>query len=125
MNKTEPAHPFADLLGMQVDAKDDGQCTCSISFSESLLNPNNVVHGGVIYSLADNSMGGALTSILLEEERCATIEIKVTYLRPAGHSDLIGHSQVIKRGKRVAILESEIHSGGKLIAKASGSFAIF
>ena len=125
MNKTEPVHPFADLLGMQVDSKEDGQCTCSISFSESLLNPNNVVHGGVIYSLADNSMGGALTSILPEEERCATIEIKVTYLRPAGHSDLIGHSQVIKRGKRVAILESEIRSGEKLIAKATGSFVIF
>ena len=125
MNKTEPVHPFADLLGMQVDSKEDGQCTCSISFSERLLNPNNVVHGGVIYSLADNSMGGALTSILPEEERCATIEIKVTYLRPAGHSDLIGHSQVIKRGKRVAILESEIRSGEKLIAKATGSFAIF
>jgi len=125
MNKTEPVHPFADLLGMQVDSKEDGQCTCSISFSERLLNPNDVVHGGVIYSLADNSMGGALTSILPEEERCATIEIKVTYLRPAGHSDLIGHSQVIKRGKRVAILESEIRSGEKLIAKATGSFAIF
>ena len=125
MNKTEPVHPFADLLGMQVDSKEDGQCTCSISFSERLLNPNDVVHGGVIYSLADNSMGGALTSILPEEERCATIEIKVTYLRPAGHSDLIGHSQVIKRGKRVAILESEIRSGEKLVAKATGSFAIF
>ena len=70
-------------------------------------------------------MGGALTSILPEEERCATIEIKVTYLRPAGHSDLIGHSQVIKCGKRVAILESEIRSGEKLVAKATGSFAIF
>ena len=125
MNKNEPAHPFSDLLGMQVDSKEDGQCMCSISFSESLLNPNNVVHGGVIYSLADNSMGGALTSILPEEERCATIEIKVTYLRPAGNSNLIGHSQVIKRGKRVAILESEIRSGEKLVAKATGSFAIF
>ena len=125
MNNTELPHPFADLIGMQVDSKDDGKCTCSISFKESLLNPNDVVHGGVIYSLADNSMGGALTSVLAEEERCATIEIKITYLRPAGHSDLICHSQVIKRGKRIAILESDIHSDGKLIAKASGSFAVF
>ena len=80
MNKSEPAHSFSGLLGVQVVSK---------------------------------------------QERWATIEIKVTYLRPAGHSDLIGHSQVIKRGKRVAILESEIRSGEKLIAKATGSFAIF
>lgn len=125
MNSVEPFHPFADLVGICTDSKAEGQCSCSITFHENLLNPNNVVHGGVIYSLADNSMGGALTSVLAGDERCATIEIKVMYLRPAGHADLVCHSTVLKRGKRVAMLESEIYSSGELVAKASGSFAVF
>lgn len=122
---TERPHPFADLLGVNIDSKQDGKCQCSVKFNEKLLNPNNVVHGGVIYSLADTGMGGALQSVLEEEELCATIELKITYLYPAGHDDIFCSSIVLKKGKRIAMLESEIFSGCRMIAKATGSFAVF
>lgn len=125
MQQPDDAHPFADLIGLTIDQKKDGNCTCSIPFQKTLLNPNNVVHGGVIYAMADNSMGGALASILEDEQLCATIEIKMTYLRPAGHHDLSCRSTVIKKGRRVAMLESEVFSNAVLIAKATGSFAVF
>ena len=125
MNIVTSAHPFADLLGLSVDSKHSGKSTCSIAFTERLLNPNNVVHGGVIYSMADTGMGGALMSLLGDGQHCATIEIKMMYLKPAGHHDLVCNTEVIKQGRRVAILESEVFSGGELIAKATGSFAVF
>ena len=125
MNTVTSAHPFADLLGLSVDSKQNGKSTCSIAFTERLLNPNNVVHGGVIYALADTGMGGALMSLLGDGQLCATIEIKIMYLKPAGHYDLVCNTEVIKQGRRVAILESEVFSGGELIAKATGSFAVF
>ena len=125
MNIVTSAHPFADLLGLSVDSKQSGKSTCSIAFTERLLNPNNVVHGVVIYSMADTGMGGALMSLLGDGQLCATIEIKIMYLKPAGHHDLVCNTEVIKQGRRVAILESEVLSGGELIAKATGSFAVF
>jgi len=125
MNIVTSAHPFADLLGLSVDSKQSGKSTCSIAFTERLLNPNNVVHGGVIYSMADTGMGGALMSLLGDGQHCATIEIKMMYLKPAGHHDLVCNTEVIKQWRRVAILESEVFSGGELIAKATGSFAVF
>jgi len=125
MNIVTSAHPFADLLGLSVDSKQSGKSTCSIAFTERLLNPNNVVHGGVIYSMADTGMGGALMSLLGDGQLCATIEIKIMYLKPAGHHDLVCNTEVIKQGRRVALLESEVFSGGELIAKATGSFAVF
>ena len=125
MNIVTSAHPFADLLGLSVDSKQSGTSTCSIAFTERLLNPNNVVHGGVIYSMADTGMGGALMSLLGDGQLCATIEIKIMYLKPAGHHDLVCNTEVIKQGRRVALLESEVFSGGELIAKATGSFAVF
>ena len=72
MNIVTSAHPFADLLGLSVDSKQSGKSTCSIAFTERLLNPNNVVHGGVIYSMADTGMGGALMSLLGDGQHCAT-----------------------------------------------------
>jgi len=122
---TELEHPYADLLGFVVDSRADGKSSCRLPFSKKLLNPNNVVHGGAIYSLADTGMGAALMSAVNEGELCATIEIKITYLHAAGANDLRCETQVIKKGRRVAMLESDIFSGDKLIAKATGSFAVF
>ena len=118
-------HPYAELLGIEVESTSNGQCTSKITFDRKLLNPNNVIHGGVIYSLADTGMGGALTSVLPDGKYCATIEIKIAYLKPAGKFDLICQTKLLRQGKKVAFLESEVFSNDDLIAKASGSFAIF
>ena len=72
-------HPFADLVGLKIDTHNDGTSTCSVEVSEKLLNPHRVVHGAVIFSLADTGMGAALYPSLLEEQICATIEIKINY----------------------------------------------
>ena len=118
-------HPFADLIGLSITSREEGQCTCKIAFNRKLLNPNNIIHGGVIYSMADTTMGGAVHSKLTEGELCATIEIKITYLFPASDADLHCKSTVLKKGARVAMLESDVFSGDRLVAKATGSFAIF
>jgi len=117
--------PYADLIGLEIQSIESGMSICTIPFKNDLLNPNDVVHGGVVYSLADTGMGAAVFSTLEDGEFCATLEIKIMYLKAAGHFDLICHTQVIKKGRRVAFLESEILSNKELIAKASGSFAIF
>ena len=57
-------HPFAELVGFEVTARGEGRCTSEISAEERHLNPNGVVHGAVLYALADTGMGGALTSML-------------------------------------------------------------
>ena len=118
-------HPYAELLGIEVESISNCQCTSKITSDRKLLNPNNVIHGGVIYYLADTVMGGALTSVLPDGKYCATIEIKIAYLKPAGEFDLVCLTKLLKQGKKVAFLESEVFSNDDLIAKASGSFAIF
>ena len=121
----ELEHPYADLLGFVVESKGDGKSRCTLPFSEKLLNPNKVVHGGAIYSLADTGMGAALMSAVNEGEFRATIEIKITYFHAVGSENLRCETEVLKKGRRVAMMESEIYSGDKLVAKATGSFAVF
>ena len=45
--------PFADLIDLKIQSVESGKSTCSVGFKRDLLNPNNVIHGGVIYSIAD------------------------------------------------------------------------
>ena len=77
-----PHHPFGDLIGLHVEHQAPGESTLSLSISERHLNPHGVVHGAVMYALADTGMGAALYSTLAPGEFCATIEVKINYFKP-------------------------------------------
>lgn len=52
-------------------------------------------------------------------ESCATVEIKVVHLSSAREEELVCDARVIRKGARVAILESEIFESERLVAKRS------
>src|SRR5262245_18138842 len=117
--------PFCDLIGLHFSKCENGFSQCSLEVNEKLLNSNKVVHGGVIYSMADTGMGAALYTSLNEDEICATVELKINYLKPVREGILTCDTEVIQRGKSIAVFESEIRNGDLLIAKALGTFSIF
>ena len=119
-----PPHPFADLIGLRFDEQKDGRSRCRVALTPELANPHGVVHGAVAYALADTGMGGALYPLLEEGESCATIEIKIVYLSSAREGELVCDTRVVRKGSRVAVLESEIFESDRLVAKALGTYSI-
>jgi len=118
-------HAFADLIGLTVTARGEGQCTSELVAGDEHMNPHQVVHGAVLYALADTGMGGALTSLLADGEICSTIEIKINYFRPAVAGKLRCETRVVHKGKRTAALESEVFDAdGRLLGRATGTFMI-
>lgn len=118
-------HPFADLIGLVVTARDDGRSRSELVIAPEHLNPHQVVHGAVLFALADTGMGAALYPSLAAGESCATLELKLNFFRPATQGTLVCDSTVVNRGRTVANLESRIRLGDRLIASANGNFAIF
>ena len=118
-------NPFGELIGLTFEEFGDGSSRCALEVTDELLNPHGVVHGGAIYSMADTGMGAALYSAIEEEELCTTIEIKISYLRAVKSGRLVCDTRVLSRTRKVAVLESEIRSGEKLVAKASGTFFVY
>lgn len=118
-------NPFGKLIGLKIKHQGKNDSTLTLDVTPDLLNPQHVVHGAVLYALADTGMGAALYPSLNEGELCATIEIKMNYFAPVYDGSLVCSTQVINRGKKVAHLESELKQGDKLVAKASGNYAIF
>ena len=117
-------HPFADLVGFSVTERTEKHCVTELSLEKKHLNPNGVVHGGVLYTLADTGMGGALMAALPEGHYCATIEIKIAYFRPAKEGTVRCITELVHLGRRTASLESRLEPGGKTLARAYGTFMI-
>jgi len=118
-------HPFAELIGLVVEDQLIGFSKCTLVAAAHHLNPHNVVHGAVLYALADTGMGMALYPTLKADEICATIEIKINYFKPVVAGLITCTTALVNRGKTVANLESKIFAGETLLAQANGNYSIF
>jgi acyl-CoA thioesterase len=117
--------PFAELLGMRAKSVADGRARFELEVTPAHLNPNGVLHGGVIYSVADTAMGAALVSRLDSGEQCATLEIKMNYLAPVTGGTIAAEAAVVDRTKRVGVIEARVFGDGdRLVALATGTFYI-
>lgn len=125
---TPPTHrfPFAELLGMTIIRDGDGKGTTRITLDpERHFNPQGVAHGGIAYSLADTAMGTALYGVLGNGQFCATISITINYIAPIHQGTLECRANVVKAGKRVSTISADIYNDDRLVANATGNFAIF
>lgn len=118
-------NPFAELIDLRVEERSAGSSTLSLAVSSQHLNPHGVVHGAVLYALADTGMGAALYPTLEAGEICATIEIKINYFKPVSAGKVVCKTELVNRGKSVANLEARLYLEDSLVGQANGNFAIF
>lgn len=125
MTGSPASFPLQEHLGMVVGSPAPGVGTAELVVGAALHNPNGVVHGAVLFAMADTSMGAAAMSTLQEGLVCASIEVHLRFLRPVAAGRLRCRTEVLRGGRRVVHLESRIFDDeGALVATASGSFAV-
>ena len=125
MSLQDGSFPLRTHLGMDVSSPGRGLGSASLEVTPALHNPNGVVHGAVLFAMADTSMGAAAMSVVEPGRACASIEVQLRFFRPALDGALHAETEVVKPGRRVIQLESRITDGdGRLIATATGSFAV-
>ena len=117
--------PLAEALNITNEGAEGGHAVYTLDVVPAMINPHGVLHGGAVYVMVDYSMGGATMSTLPPGEICATIEIKISYLASVRGGTLTCRTDVIKAGRKIVFLESKVtDDAGKLVAAATGSFAV-
>jgi len=117
--------PLGRLLGVRRKRTGTGGWHFLLTVRRDHMNPYGLVHGGVVYSLADYAMGAALARGLEPGERCATLEIKINYLAPVSGGTLRAEARVVERTRRIGVLEGRVYDDqDRLVALATGSFYI-
>ena len=109
-------HPFADLIGLTVEQQGVGSSTLLLPVDGQHFNPHGVVHGAVIYAMADTGMGAALYSTLDAGYACATVDISISYFQPVMEGRLLCQTVLDNKGRTVAHLTARITQNDKLIA---------
>jgi uncharacterized protein (TIGR00369 family) len=122
-----PAPPAHHVLGIVNDAVDDGVVAFTMTPQELHYNPMGVVHGGVLSLLLDSAMGCAVHSTLPAGTGYTTVDLHVTFVRPAtvDSGTLRAEGRALHVGGRVATAEGRItDAAGRLLAHATESCLI-
>ncbi|WP_114287860.1 PaaI family thioesterase [Candidatus Halocynthiibacter alkanivorans] len=104
------------------DVSDSEKEVCSIRFpvTEMVMNPQGSLHGGVMATVMDISMGHLVRKITGPG---ATIEMKVQYLRPVFAGEARCEGRFTKKGRSISFMESRVWGpDGKLAAHATGTW---
>ncbi len=119
---------YAHLIGMQIETLHNGKGVVHIQVDERLMHHQKMVHGGVIFTLADTAMSMALLSVLPPGTRLSTIEAKINFLLPVRTGELLAEAHIIHRGRSTAVLEATVHNINgeerQAIARVLGTFNI-
>ena len=109
---------FCRLNDIRIIEIRDGYAEAEMIVNDDKLNANNVVQGGAIFTLADLAFAGAANSF--EGLKASSMNSTINFLRPGSGSKLNAVAQVVNRGKRSCLVETEVfNDSGKLIAKVT------
>ena len=110
---------LARLLGLSFEYT-DRKCTITFELKDFMFNPQGSLHGGIISTVMDISMGHLLNHV---QGPGTTLEMKTQYLKAARHGQMRCCGELIKLGQGISYLQSSMSDeSGDLVAFATATW---
>lgn len=120
--------PYMNALGVRLVSVEPGVCVTELPVEERHLQQNGFVHAAVQAALADHTAGGAATTLVAADQYVLTNTYTIHLLRAAKAERLACTARVLRPGKSVTVVESEVTavSGAerRLVSKATVTLSI-
>lgn len=118
--------PLNELLNLDLVEAANGQATVRMPFSRTYLQEANIVHGGIISVVADTAAVYTVLPTVSDPRQVTGIEFKINFLSPAvaAGGEITARATLVKRGKRVAVCDTEVWQGPTFIAKGMFTYLV-
>lgn len=113
---------FMRYAHVELTALEAEWAECRLTLFEEAKNPRGMIHGGAMYTLADNAAGSAAHS---DGRKHVTQTGSMNYLRNITEGTAIATAKVRHRGRTTCLVDVEItaEATGKLLS--TGTFTFF
>ena len=117
---------FYPGCGLSLERVDYGDVRVRRAFHEDHLRPGGTVSGPTMMELADFAMYVAVFSAIGPQPLAVTTNLTINFLRKPARADLIADAKLMKVGKRLAVGEVTIYSGGsdEPVAHVTATYSI-
>ena len=125
ITKSFESQSMMKTLGAKIHKVEKGKVTIEVPILSSTLQQQGYAHAGLAFSIGDSAAGYSALTVMPENQEVMTAEIKINLLAPAKGELLRAEGRVVKHGKRLVVVNSEIHAlkdrKKKLIAIMQGT----
>jgi uncharacterized protein (TIGR00369 family) len=121
-NGTLPHNTMAGTLGYEIIEAEKGRVVVTALPSDTHLNPQGTVHGGLAATMLDSCMGLAIQTLLDKGVGSTTLEFKISFVRAITPQTgpIRAEGTVVSQGRRVGTAEGRvIDATGRLLAHAT------
>ena len=104
------AQSMMQTLGAELLEVSEGLVRISAPILPGMRQQQGFGHAGLTFSIGDSAAGYAALTMLPLDREVVTAEIKINLLAPARGDRLVATGRVIKPGKRLCVVTSEVHA---------------
>lgn len=116
---------LSGFLGLKGTFLDEKTYQFIIPVTPFMHNPLGVVHGGILATLIDSTMGSMINRSLPPDRYAVTTELKVNYIRPGKGEKLRSEATILHRGQTLVVCQGSVYDErDKLLAHATGTFMV-
>jgi uncharacterized protein (TIGR00369 family) len=116
---------LSGFLGLKGQFIEERTYSFEIPITLFMHNSTGAVHGGILATLIDSTMGSLINRSLPEDKYAVTTELKVNYLRPAKGERLRSEATFLHRGQTLVVMESSVYDNrNKRVAHGTGTFIV-
>lgn len=119
---------FIAHLGVALVSYGEGTCETRLAVRPEHRQQDGFIHAGVQATMADHTAGGAAATLTGPDQTVLSVEFKINLLRPARGDVLVCRARVLRGGRTLSVVESEVLTpdagGEKLVAKATVTLAV-
>ena len=123
--KSFESQAFMKTIGAKLNSVDEGRVVISVELKPSMMQQHGFGHAGVTFSIGDSAAGYAALTKMGKNQEVSTSEMKIHLMSPADGKILKAVGSVLKAGRRLLVVQSDIYSGDgkneKLIATMLGT----
>jgi uncharacterized protein (TIGR00369 family) len=117
--------PFFKHLSIRVTEIGVGYSAVVMEIGKKHMNPFGGLHGGVYASAIDTAAYWSAYCDLPEENGLVSIDLKVDFLAPVLHNQVIINGQRIKSGKTIYLTEAKMcDRDGKVLAHGTSKLMV-
>ena len=123
--KSFESQAFMRTIGAKLESVDEGRVVISVVLKPSMTQQHGFGHAGVTFSIGDSAAGYAALTKMGKNQEVLTSEMKIHLMSPADGKMLKAVGSVLKAGRRLFVVQSNIYSGDdkneKLVATMLGT----
>ena len=113
------------LLAAEIEAVEPGRVCITAPIRPEVGQQHGFAHAGLAWTIGDSAAGYSAMSLLAAGAEVLTVEMKINLLAPARAARLIARGRVIRPGRRLIVVGSEITADdGTAVATMLGTMIV-